>query len=325
MSDVMKFFSESDDDILVFLKALYDNPVIDENLKNVTGAMIRERQKELRFNNKILRQSDRNQRRMFELNEALEVYKNHLEERVEEETQKRLSQEKMLQQQSKMAAMGEMMDAVAHQWKQPLNALSMIFELLESDYDEGVVDAAYILERSELAQSQIDHLIQTLNEFRTFFRPNKSSAPFELNHCIDAVLVLVKDEFIKHQITVEQEGTDGVVIDGIENEFKHLILNIINNSKDAFIENSIAKRRIHIRSNRSETETIMQIQDNAGGIPDHIIDTIFKPNVTSKPEGKGTGIGLYMSMQIVEKLGGEISAENIDTGACFTIILPSHR
>ncbi len=230
--------------------------------------------------------------------------------------------EKMLEQQAKMAAMGEMMDAVAHQWKQPLNAISMLSDLLRSDFTEGNVDQAYIEDTADTIQQQIEHMVTTLNEFRTFFRPNKEVESFGIKHSLQGVQMLVKDEFLKNGITVHIESTDEVIFNGIENEFKHVVLNIINNARDAFNENRCRQRDIHIRFEKNETNIRMEIEDNAGGIPEHLLDDIFKPNITTKTDGKGTGIGLYMSSQIVEKHHGRIDVQNTPNGACFTINFP---
>ena len=225
----------------------------------------------------------------------------------------------MLLQQSKMAAMGEMMDAAAHQWKQPLNALSMYNELLRSDFEEGIVDLEYIKTYHKNIQIQINHMVTTLDSFRSFFRPNKENQRFKLIDIIDSVLFLMKDELMKNSINVTIERKDPIAINGSENEFKHLLLNIISNARDAFVENEIAHRKIIIRLIDGGNGKRMEIEDNAGGIPENIIADIFKPNVTSKSEGKGTGIGLYMSTRIAEKHHANLSVENRNGGACFII------
>ncbi len=230
--------------------------------------------------------------------------------------------EKMLEQQAKMAAMGEMMDAVAHQWKQPLNAISMMSDLLKSDFADGQVDQAYIDDAADTIAQQIEHMITTLNEFRTFFRPNKEEEPFGLKRSLQGVQLLVKDEFMKNGITITIESHEEVIFNGIENEFKHVILNIINNAKDAFNERNCDQREISIHFHKEEKTITIEIEDNAGGIPKHVIADIFKPNITTKTGGKGTGIGLYMSAQIVEKHHGRLSVQNHADGALFTITLP---
>ena len=240
--------------------------------------------------------------------------------REREEIQKRLTNEKLLIQQSKMAAMGEMMDAVAHQWKQPLNALSMYSEIIKSDFADGSVDRKYIDEFSQNIQIQIDHMVDTLDEFRSFFRPDKENEDFTVSEVIDSVMFLTKDEFMKNRIVINVEKESEIKLYGSKNEFKHLILNIINNAKDAFNDNNIEeKRMITIRLLDGKAGRKIEIEDNAGGIPEEVIPDIFKANVTTKEEGKGTGIGLYMSTQIAEKYGAVLTVENRNEGACFTI------
>jgi len=227
----------------------------------------------------------------------------------------------MLRQQSKMAAMGEMMDAVAHQWKQPLNSLSMMNDMLLDDFKNGTVDEAYITEVTEMTHMQIAHMINTLNEFRTFFRPSKDSQDFSVTECLESVEVLMKDELLKNTIAVNVEIQEDIILHGQINEFKHLFLNLISNTIDAFNEKAIQNRSITIRTYKNENHGIIEFEDNAGGIPPAVIGSIFKPNVTTKADGKGTGIGLYMSSQIVQKHAGSITVENINNGAMFTITL----
>ncbi len=227
----------------------------------------------------------------------------------------------MLEQQSRMAAMGEMMDAVAHQWKQPLNSLSMLSDLLRDDHKNGLLDDAYIEDMTDTANQQIEHMISTLNEFRTFFRPSKDIQQFSIFDCMQSVQVLLKDELISQNINLHVDIDEDVTIEGIPNEFKHLFINLISNAIDAFNEKNIKKREIYVKTYQENDKTYIEFEDNARGIPDNVINNIFKPNVTTKEEGKGTGIGLYMSSQIVQKHNGSINVHNSDLGAFFTIIL----
>lgn len=263
----------------------------------------------------FLKRYDARQRELDELNKQLE-------ERIEEEVTLARANHKRYEQQAKMAAMGEMMDAVAHQWKQPLNAISMMSDMLVDDFENSLVDTEYINELSNDTQAQIEHMVNTLNEFRNFFRPKEIKESFGIKRSISSVLILVNDEFIKNNINVHIESEKEVLIHGIENEFKHLVLNIINNAKDAFNEQDIKIRDIFISFHKDEDSVNLHIRDSAGGIPSHVIDDIFKPEVTTKREGKGTGIGLYMSTQIAEKLGGKLSVQNVDNGANFSLWVP---
>ncbi|MEA2091440.1 MAG: HAMP domain-containing sensor histidine kinase [Campylobacterota bacterium] len=227
----------------------------------------------------------------------------------------------MLRQQSKMAAMGEMMDAVAHQWKQPLNSLSMINDMLADDFKDGLVDEAYIEDLTQTTHTQIAHMVSTLNEFRTFFRPSKNNEDFFIDACINSVEVLMRDELIKNNINLNIDIKDNITIYGLINEFKHLFLNLISNSIDAFNEKEIKQRDIYIRTYIDDDKNIIEFEDNALGIPAHVIADIFKPNITTKEDDKGTGIGLYMSSQIVKKHNGTINVQNTDSGALFRIII----
>jgi len=246
------------------------------------------------------------------------------QEREAKEIKKRLINEKLLEQQSKMAAMGGMMDAVAHQWKQPLNALSMYSEIIKNDFEDGDVDQKYINEFKDNIQLQITHMLNTLDEFRNFFRPCKIEEDFELIDVVNSVLFLTKDEFMKNSIRLEIIQNHSIKLFGFKNEFKHLILNIINNAKDAFNENEIKDRVISLSIINQDGNKRLEIQDNAGGIPLDVVDDIFKANVTTKAEGKGTGIGLFMSMQIAHKQGADLSVVNRGNGACFIVDFNSH-
>ena len=227
----------------------------------------------------------------------------------------------MLVQQSKMAAMGEMMDAVAHQWKQPLNSISMMNDMIKDDFKDGIVDEEYINDMTETTHMQIAHMVNTLSEFRNFFRPAQDSKDFLVGECIESVQVLMKDELLKNTINLTVDIQDDITIFGLINEFKHLFLNLLSNSIDAFNEKGISSREIAIRSYIKDDNGIIEFEDNANGIPTHVIADIFKPNVTTKADGKGTGIGLYMSSQIVQKHNGVIDVKNVNSGAMFTITI----
>jgi len=266
---------------------------------------------------KIIKQSDKQQHQMMRLNDELDDHKHNLEIKVQEEIAKREEKEKMLLQQARLASMGEMMDAVAHQWKQPISTISLMVEMMGYDFEDDLIDDKYIQEYQKKIDTQIAHMLNTLNEFRTFFRPSKDATDFDIKKTIDKVLLLIKDEFMKNTIEIEVDASQNFSLFGVENEFKHLIINIINNSKDAFIENQTEARKISIKLLVDDKCKKLEISDNAGGIPENVIENIFKANVTTKAEGKGTGIGLYMSSQIAQKHNGTLSVENVKDGAKF--------
>lgn len=227
--------------------------------------------------------------------------------------------DKIIEQQSRLAALGEMIDAVAHQWKQPLNGLSMMMDMLKDDFKRGDVDDEYINDLGETVHLQIDHMVNTLNEFRNFLRPTTKNEDFYINTVVQNIQILMKDELITQNIHLHLQIDQTIQIVGNKNEFKHLFINLINNSIDAFNEQHISRRNIHIRCFIKDKQIFIEVEDNAGGIPVNIIKNIFKHNVTTKPEGKGTGIGLYMTSQIVTKNSGSIIVQNTQKGALFTI------
>ena len=229
--------------------------------------------------------------------------------------------DKIMEQQSRLASMGEMIDAVAHQWKQPLNAISMMVDMLRDDFTTGHVNDSYIDDLDTTVHLQIDHMVNTLNEFRTFLRPSTKNEEFLIGGAIQNVEVLMKDELITQNLHIKIDIDENISIFGNKNEFKHLFINLINNSIDAFNEKKISAREINIRSYKEGKNIYIEVEDNAGGVPKNIINHIFRPNVTTKAEGKGTGIGLYMSSQIVTKNNGTINVHNTKEGAFFTIIL----
>ncbi len=229
--------------------------------------------------------------------------------------------DKIIEQQSRMVAMGEMIDAVAHQWKQPLNAISMIIEMLKLDFNDGEVDKVYVKELDSTVRLQIEHMVTTLNEFRNFLRPSTKNETFHIQTAIDNVRILMKDELIAQNVHLNLDIDETIKIFGNRNEIKHLFINVINNAIDVFNERDIQHRGINVNCYSENKKIYIEIEDNAGGVPDNIIKDIFKPNVTSKGEGKGTGIGLYMSAQIAEKNNGSINVHNSEAGAFFTIIL----
>lgn len=254
----------------------------------------------------------------------LDQYKNRLEKRVHEEMENVSRKEELLKEQSRMAAVGEMVDAIAHQWKQPLNAISMAADMIRHEGKEGEEIHEKCVEAndmSDIIHHQIEHMTTTLSEFRNFFRLDKESSEFSLEACIESVKVLLKDELIKNTIDIQQAEQKDILINGYENEFKHLILNLINNAKDAFNEKKIKNRIIAIGYSETIHHIIIQFVDNAGGIPNDIIKDIFNPNITTKADIGGTGIGLYMSSQIAQKHHGKLSVQNTKDGARFTLTI----
>ena len=228
-------------------------------------------------------------------------------------------QDKLIMQQSKMAAMGEMIDAIAHQWKQPLNVINIGASELEMNLNFGFdIDDDMLRNLAKETQEQVVHLLSTLEEFRSFLRPDKPKEKIVISTMIKSVLVLLKDDLVTNGIETQILGDMNLSFEVIVNEVKHVFINLMSNSKDAFKSNNIQDRKVTFNILEKKGFISIEITDTAGGIPSHVIEDIFKANITTKEEGKGTGIGLYMSAQIAQKNNGDLSVRNIEDGARFT-------
>jgi len=247
----------------------------------------------------------------------LRAYSNDLELEVERTLEKQRHQEHLVIRQSYAASMGQMIDVVAHQWLQPLNVVNMRLSKLLLDYDDMYVDRKYLEIFQNKSLAQIRHLVQTLNEFRSFMSPNKKREIFSLEGMIKKVMVLIKDELEYYQIRIEIDCDEDFEVDAIENEFIHIILNLINNAKEAFVEKNIQNRHITLALHVEDRS--LHIIDNAGGIELENIDDVFELHVSSKKTTGGSGLGLYMSKMIVDKYEGSINVCNSKDGAHFIL------
>ncbi|QKF66267.1 two-component system sensor histidine kinase [Arcobacter venerupis] len=246
-----------------------------------------------------------------------------LEKRVLEETLKQKEQEQLLIQQTRLAAMGEMIGNIAHQWRQPLNALGLVFQNLKFSYEIGELNDEVIDRTVGKANILTNNMSKTIDDFRNFFRPNKEKEYFDINKGILDAINLVESTFEHHSIKLEKYfKEDKIEVLGFPNEFSQAILNIISNAKDALVENKIENPIVKIETKIQDEFVFISIKDNACGIKDEIINKIFEPYFTTKHEVQGTGIGLYMSKIIIEKnMNGQIIVENTHEGANFIIKL----
>jgi CheY-like chemotaxis protein len=250
--------------------------------------------------------------------------KQYLEERIKEEVQKNIIQEKKLFQQSKIASMAEMMDAVAHQWMQPISTIHTSLEKLKIKKMLNNLEDKDIDQTIDTSKEQIKYLIDTLNGFRKFFRPNPTRLIVNIKKQIESVIKLIQSNLTKYNINISLPLESTIEYSIVETDFKHIFINLFNNSKDAFLENKIDvdSRTISINIYQDSECVVIEYFDNAGGIKEEILDKIFNFNVTTKDNQSGTGVGLYMTKQIIEKIDGKIEAFNIENGAKFVISLP---
>ncbi|PZP15074.1 MAG: sensor histidine kinase [Aliarcobacter butzleri] len=247
-----------------------------------------------------------------------------LEEKVIVETSKQKEQEQLLIQQTRLAAMGEMIGNIAHQWRQPLNALGLILQNLKFSYEIGELDEKMIDKSVKKATMLTENMSKTIDDFRNFFRPNKAKENFKINEGITKAVELIESTFEHNNIKLEKDFVSSdIEFFGFANEFSQVILNLLTNAKDAVLENKIENPLIIIQTKIDDEYIYISIKDNGLGIKDEIINKIFEPYFTTKDEGKGTGIGLYMSKIIIENnMNGKIEVKNEQNGANVIIKLP---
>ena len=229
--------------------------------------------------------------------------------------------DRMLLQQSRQAAMGEMVGNIAHQWRQPLNVLGLILQELPITCDMDGFTRETLDASVAKGLQVIDHMSMTIDGFRDFFRPDKEMVSFSPFDVAARTAALVDASFRELQIGVEITGANDIFIKGFPNEYSQVILNILMNARDAFQERSPAgPRTIRVSLTRENERSVLTIADNAGGIPGDILEKIFDPYFTTKDPDRGTGLGLFMSKTIIEKnMNGRLSACNAGEGATFRI------
>ncbi|MEA2099924.1 MAG: hybrid sensor histidine kinase/response regulator [Campylobacterota bacterium] len=239
--------------------------------------------------------------------------------------------ESQLHQSEKLAAMGEMIGNIAHQWRQPIAIISMWANNIIADIDMDDVENESLRKYVEKINEQTRHLSQTIDDFRNFFTPNKEKNKFTLKESIDKTMNLLSAAFKTHNIELIEDIKD-IEIVALENELTQAILNILKNAKDILITlPKKEKRLLFINIYKKNDNAVIEVVDNGGGVPEDIIDKVFEPYFTTKHKSQGTGIGLYMSQSIITRdFLGTISIENVEyiyekqeyKGAKFVITLP---
>ncbi|MEA1917687.1 MAG: hybrid sensor histidine kinase/response regulator [Campylobacterota bacterium] len=221
--------------------------------------------------------------------------------------------------QSKLASMGEMVDMIAHQWLSHVNVLKLHSMTFGSELDSETIKKDVVNEFLEKQEINLDHLTQTLNEFRGFFRNNIDLQSINLKDVILGVKLLMNDLLIKNMIDVDIDIDENLMVNIVPNEFKHVLINLIQNSLEAFNYKEIKERKIVINGYKKDEKTVVELIDNAGGIDESLLNILFEPNITTK--SSGTGMGLYLSQLVVNKIGAEMYVKNYNDGVVFSIVL----
>ena len=228
--------------------------------------------------------------------------------------------DRLLLQQSRQAAMGEMIGTIAHQWRQPLNALGLTIQGLGLTYEVGNLTREHLDATIAKAMDIIFHMSQTIDDFRNFFKPDKEKSWFKVNEVVNNTVSLIEANFREYRIALEVDASEEMETRGFPREYAQAFLNVLMNARDALLERGMAEPRVKVRARMEEGRTVVTITDNAGGIKGDIIDNIFDLYFTTKENGLGTGIGLFISKNIIEKnMGGRLKVRNAGDGAEFRI------
>ena len=245
-----------------------------------------------------------------------------LEESVKTEVQKNRDKDKLMLSQSRLAQMGEVISMIAHQWRQPLNSLSLLNQTILLKYDRNKLNDEAIDFFRTNSKKQIHEMSKTIDDFKDFFKPQKIKVEFLLNNVIHNLLDIIKPIYESNNVQINLSIKGDYRMIGYPNELGQAVLNILNNAKDALIDNNITNKLVSIEIMEVNQRVHLIISDNAGGIPDEIIENIFDPYFSTKDDKNGTGLGLYMTKMIIEEhMNGDITVSNGDNGAIFTIVL----
>ena len=228
--------------------------------------------------------------------------------------------EAILFQKAKMAEMGEMIANIAHQWRQPLSIINTIVAIAKEKNALSLMNKDELEKKLGEIEKNIVYMSHTIEDFMTFFRPNKEKGRFLISEAVKSAVKITFASTDKHNMEVDIEGDGRAGIDGYINEYVQVIVSVIFNAKDILLERKTPSPRITIRYFSEKGQSILEIEDNAGGIEEKYMQRIFEPYFTTKHRSMGTGLGLYIAKMIIENsMDGELSVKNTALGAKFRI------
>ena len=250
--------------------------------------------------------------KVHEKTKKIREVNSQLEKRIKKEVDENLKKDRLLSQQQKMISMGQMIENIAHQWRQPLSLITTSVSGLKIKKMLGDLDDEFFNKTLDSVMNTSQYLSSTIDDFRYFFKPQKEKEDFYLENCCNRTIDLLEANFLEKNIKVICT-IDDVKVNGYETELIQVLINLLNNSKDALesSESSENDKFIFIDILRKNDKAIIKIKDNAGGIDDEILDKVFEPYFTTKHQAQGTGIGLYMCQEIITKhMNGHIDITN---------------
>jgi signal transduction histidine kinase len=255
----------------------------------------------------------------------LEEFNLTLEKRIQEAVAELRQKDQIMINQSRLAAMGEMIGNIAHQWRQPLNALGLLIYNIKDAFQFNTLNAEYLDQAVADGNRMVQNMSTTISDFSNFFRPDKEFVAFSATKQIRAAILLVESSYKNSGIAIHLDAPNDLELMGFPNEYSQVLLNLLSNAKEAVLgRNQLHQqlsRRVEIRLTERDGYGCVTVADNGGGISALILDMIFDPYFSTKD--RGSGIGLYMSKMIIERnMYGSIKARNIEEGAEFTVCTP---
>ena len=245
-----------------------------------------------------------------------------LKKRVEEELKKSRDKDKMIFHQSKLISMGEMIENIAHQWRQPLSQINSAVLLIDDTLLQSGIKENLVEEKLSEIESLTEYMSKTIDDFKNFYAQDKISEIFSLQDIIKESISILGETFKSNSIVLDTFLEDDYLCYGYPSELKQVLVVILNNAQDVLISREIKKSKINIKLEKTSNYYSILISDNAGGIGSEILDKVFDPYFTTKHKTQGTGLGLYISKMIIEEsLNGELNVLNNKDGACFNIKL----
>ncbi|MBJ6723119.1 cache domain-containing protein [Geomesophilobacter sediminis] len=245
-----------------------------------------------------------------------------LEERIMSTVMDLRQKDQALVLQSRLAVMGEMINNIAHQWRQPLNNLGLIAQYLGEEAKTETLDPTDVREQVTAIMNTIDYMSRTIDDFRNFFRQDKEKRIFNVSSVVTSVLELINANLRCHDIKVDVQLDQNITVEGYRNEYAQVLLNLLANARDVLVERKVKGPRISIFLGADGDRSVLRVTDNAGGVAEEILPRIYDLYFSGKESGTGSGIGLYMSKVIIEQnMGGALSARNVGQGAEFTVLV----
>ena len=257
------------------------------------------------------------------MHRALQKVHRELEEKFRKELERNRQHQLMLLQQNRLAQKGQILNMIAHQWRQPLNSLSIVTQVCLSQMRKEMKESEVLNRFEEKSKSLIGQMSETIDSFRDFFRPERTRVRFSINRTVEELLPMIRPIFEHDGIDLNWKAEKEIFYQGYPKELGQALLNILYNADEVIRERAIEKGRVEVSLREEGDRILMEVCDNAGGVPEEIIGEIFDPYFSTKDSKNGTGLGLYMSKLIVEEhMGGRLEVSNGAEGACFRILFP---